>query len=59
MKFIKPRKNIRTSDSGSFVEFFLHASESKKKEVLRKAAHRANLEQRAVFKRAKMKIKTK
>lgn len=43
---------------GRFSEFFLHAPEKKKEEVLREAARKANEEQKEVFLKSHLKTKT-
>ena len=52
------RKAEKTEKSGRFSDFFLHASENKKEEVLKETARRANEEQREVFERSRLKTKT-
>ena len=42
-------KSEQKEKSGRFSDFFLHAPEKKKEEVLREAARKANEEQREVF----------
>ena len=45
------RKGNRGSTSGSFSEFFRNAPVARKKEIFRKAAEKANEDQRKVFNR--------
>ena len=52
------RKAEKTEKAGRFSDFFLHASENKKEEVLKETARRANEEQREVFERSRLKTKT-
>jgi hypothetical protein len=48
--FSKKEKNKkRRTDTGSFSDFFLNASEKEQKEVITKAAKQANEEQRKVL----------
>ena len=58
MKFLNLfKKTEQKEKSGRFSDFFLHAPEKKKEEVLREAARKANEEQREVF--MKFHLKTK
>lgn len=52
------RKTKQKEKSGSFSDFFLHASEKKKEAVLREAARKANEEQKEVFLKSHLKAKT-
>lgn len=59
MKFLNLfRKTKQGEKSGRFSEFFLHAPEKKKQEVLREAAHKANEEQKEVFLKSRLKANT-
>ncbi len=51
------RKAEKTEKTGRFSEFFLHAPEKKKEEVLREAARKANEEQQEVFIKSHLKVK--
>lgn len=52
------RKAEKIEKPGRFSDFFLHAPENKKEEILKEAARRANEEQREVFERSRWKAKT-
>lgn len=52
------RKTEQKEKPGKFSDFFLHAPEKKKEEVLREAARKANEEQREVFMRSHSKART-
>lgn len=52
------RKNKKEQKLSRFSDFFLHASESKKEEVFREAARRANEDQRKIFEQSRLKTKT-
>jgi len=52
------KKTEKTAKSGKFSDFFLHASEKKREEILREAANKANEEQRDIFKKSCLKAKT-
>lgn len=57
MKLINLFKKTEIKEKpGRFSDFFLHASEHKKEQILKEAAKRANEEQREVFMRS---LKTK
>lgn len=43
------KKTKQTAKSGKFSDFFLHAPEQEKEEVLREAARRANEQQREIL----------
>lgn len=43
------KKNGKKLKPGRFSDFFLHASEKEKKEVLKEAAYKANQDQRELF----------
>ncbi|MBI2634389.1 hypothetical protein HYW82_01805 [Candidatus Peregrinibacteria bacterium] len=49
------KKSSKVAKMGRFAEFFLHASEKKKKDVFKKAAHKANKEQRELLTSARLK----
>ena len=49
------RKTEQINKPGRFSDFFLHASEKEKEEILREAARKANEEQREVFMRSRLK----
>lgn len=51
------RKAGKTEKTGRFSDFFLHAPEKKREEVLREAAHQANEEQKEVFIKSHLKAK--
>lgn len=55
--FKKTEKTEKTEKSGRFSDFFLHASESKKEEIFKEAARRANEQQREIFERSRLKVK--
>lgn len=50
------KKFEKKESSGSFSNFFTHASDREKKRVFTEAARRANEDQRALFDRAKLKL---
>ena len=52
------RKTEQKEKPGRFSEFFLHAPERRKEEVLKDAARKANEEQREVFMKHHYKTKT-
>lgn len=52
------KKTERTEKPSRFSDFFLHASEKEKEEVLKEVARKANEEQQEVFRRSRLKIKT-
>ena len=43
------KKTEQKEKSGRFSDFFLHAPEKKKEEILKEAARKANEEQREIF----------
>ena len=51
------KKTEQNEKSGRFSDFFLHAPEKKKEEVLREAARKANEEQREIFMKSNLKMK--
>ncbi len=51
------RKTKYKEKSGKFSDFFLHTSDSEKKEILKEAAYKANEDQRAVYQKAQLKAK--
>lgn len=51
------RKTEKTEKPGRFSDFFLHAPEKKKEEVLKEAAREANKEQQEVFTKSHLKAK--
>ena len=53
------KKAEKKEDSGRFSDFFLHASENKREEVLREAARKANEEQQKVFAKSHLKAKVR
>jgi hypothetical protein len=55
LNFLKKDKEVATSSR--FSDFFLYASDSKKEEVFREAARRANEDQRRVFEQSRLKTK--
>ena len=55
--FANKRRNKNRKYSG-FSDFFLHAPENEKKEVITEAARKANEDQLAIFTRARVKIGT-
>ena len=56
MKFLDLfKKTEQKEKSGRFSDFFLHAPEERKEEVLREAAHKANEQQREVFRKSHFK----
>ena len=57
LNIFKGRAGVRKS--GRFSEFFLHAPEDKKKEVLMKAAQKANEDQREAFRRSSLELNTR
>lgn len=58
MKLISSfKKNGKKAKSGRFSDFFLHATEKKKKEVLKEAARKANEDQRELFSSSRLKTK--
>ena len=58
MKFLDLFKKTKQKEkSGRFSDFFLHAPEREKEEVLREAARKANEEQREVFMKSHFKTK--
>jgi len=52
------KKTEQKEKTGKFSDFFLHATERKKEEILKEVAHRANKEQREVFMKSRLKTKT-
>jgi len=58
-KIFKINKEERKESFHGFSDFFLHASEERKKEVIKEAAERANEEQMEIFNRSRIKIKTR
>lgn len=59
MKLVNAFRKINYGEKpGRFSAFFLNAPESKKEEVLKKAAHKANEEQRETFRRSGLKLDT-
>lgn len=44
------KKSDKKIKPGRFSDFFLHASEKEKKDILEKAAHKANADQRKLVK---------
>lgn len=52
------KKADKIEKPGRFSDFFLHAPEKKREEVLREAARKANEEQKEVFMRSRLKAKT-
>jgi len=58
MKFLNLfTKNYTKQKTSKFSDFFLHASEERKKEILNEAARKANEEQRETFMKARLKAK--
>ena len=59
MRMEKNKKKIQTTKRevkyNFFSDFFLHATEQKKEEVLKEAARRANEDQMRVFEEARLK----
>ncbi|PIR89324.1 MAG: hypothetical protein COU07_00285 [Candidatus Harrisonbacteria bacterium CG10_big_fil_rev_8_21_14_0_10_40_38] len=53
------RKTEQKEKSGKFSDFFLHASERRKEEILKEAAHKANEEQRKVFPKSHLKTRAR
>ena len=51
------RKSEQKGKPGRFSDFFLHAPERKKEEILKEAARKANEEQREVFLKSHLKTK--
>lgn len=51
------RKTDKVEKPGRFSDFFLHAPEKKREEVLREAARKANEEQQEVFTKSHLKAK--
>ena len=51
------RKTGQKATPSRFSDFFLHAPEGKREEVLKEAARRANKEQRETFIRSRLKTK--
>ena len=51
------RKTEQKEKLGRFSDFFLHAPERRKEEILKEAAHKANEEQREVFLKSHLKTK--
>lgn len=49
MKLSNLFKKSRSSKNGSFSEFFLHASDKKKKKMFIEAAKQSNAEQKRLF----------
>ena len=54
LSFLK--RATKSAKPSGFSDFFLHASEEKKKEVFREAARKANEEQREVFQKSQVKV---
>lgn len=52
------KKTEQLEKPGRFSDFFLHAPEKEKEEVLREAAREANKEQQEVFTESHLKVKT-
>lgn len=50
------RKAEKAEKSGRFSDFFLHAPEKKREEVLREAARKANEEQQEMFAKSHLKV---
>lgn len=57
LDFFKFKRNDQKEKLGPFSDFFLHASEKKKEQVLKEAARRANEEQRETFLKSQFKVK--
>lgn len=56
MKLFDFLKKVKQKEkSGKFSDFFLHASDNEKKEILKKAAYKANEEQRDVYLKSRLK----
>lgn len=53
------KKNRTSSKTGEFSDFFLNASEDKKRQVFTEVAKEVNEEQRKVFERAKLHPRTR
>lgn len=51
-----PKRTI--SDYSGFSDFFLHAPDEEKKQVIKEAAERANSDQMKIFKEARFKTRT-
>ncbi len=61
MKFLHTffKGSYNKSDSNGFSDFFLHASEKRKEEVIREAAEKSNQEQIEIFNKSRLKTKTR
>jgi hypothetical protein len=55
-KLFKSKKNPDLSQYTGFSDFFLHAPENTKKEVIAEAARKANEDQLKVFEQAQVKV---
>lgn len=51
------KRNGKKTKSGRFSDFFLHATEKEKKDVLKEAARKANEDQRELFTNSRLKAK--
>lgn len=56
LKIFPKKKNVRTTEG--FSDFFRTASNEEKTRILTEAAHKANKDQREVFDRTNLKLKT-
>jgi len=52
------KKAEKTEKPGRFSDFFLHAPEKKREEVLREAARKANEEQQEIFAKPHLRTRT-
>ncbi len=56
LNILKTKKDLKKP--GKFADFFLNASENKKKQIIRQAAERANKDQYEVFIKSRVGTKT-